>query len=94
MLHYVDDRRLVRAIGELLTGVVRRQRPDLVNVESGAEGTVLADVEVPHTDLQNAFDTDFRKIRSVFYVAHLGVRKTRPPERTYPRTTRKTPQKK
>ena len=62
MLHCVEDRRLVCAVGELLTGVVRRQRPDLVDVESGAEGTVLADVEVPHTNLQNTFKTVFRKI--------------------------------
>ena len=49
VLRWVDGCR--RGVGELLTGVVRRRRPDLVNVESGAEGTVLASVEVPHTDL-------------------------------------------
>ena len=63
MLHCVEDRRLVCAVGELLTGVVRHQRPDLVNVESGAEGTVLANVEVPHTDLQTS-DSDFLQSNS------------------------------
>lgn len=48
----VDDGRLVLHVGVLLARVFRHQRPHLVDVDRRNVEVVLAQVEVPHTDLK------------------------------------------